>query len=91
MPLKHTNHPLHDKKVFFIGRFASCQRKEAVAKLEIAGGKYRDKLTPLVDIVVVGENPANTEGASIKEAQALQAAGKLSILRESEFLKLMLS
>ena len=85
-----TTHILYNKKVFFIGRFASCNRKDVVAKLEIAGGKCRDKLTPLVDIVVIGENPANNAIECVLErAKELQSSKNLEILSETEFLQLV--
>lgn len=85
-------HPLYKKKVLFIGRLASRSRKDAVAKLEIAGGVCRDKLTPLVDIVVLGEGAANTVGKepnALREARDLQKTTKLLIISESEFCEML--
>lgn len=86
-----TNHPLYKKKVFFIGRLASRPRKEVIAKLEMVGGVCREKLTPKVDIVVVGENPTNSPAKALAEAHTIQKDGrtKLQILTEAEFYTLL--
>lgn len=86
-------HPLYKKKVLFIGRLASRSRKDAVAKLEIAGGVCRDRLTSLVDIVVLGDGHVNTTGEepnTLREARDLQKTTKLRIITESEFCEMLL-
>jgi len=89
MQVTYKQHTLKNKKVFLAGRFAGCTRKAVIAKLEMAGALCRDKLTASTDIVVIGAGAANPSEAMLHEAQTLQNKGKLLIMQEEEFLRLI--
>ncbi len=83
--------PLDGQSVYFLGKLAASNRKEAAEIVRLAGGHVAKKLTPKVGILVVGEGEsARTDWNHWQEeldnlTRDAFEAGRLEIVPEAEF------
>lgn len=79
---------LKGKRVAFCGRLTTEKRTTVIAKLEIIGGIYSEKVNARTDIFVLplGFDESN-KPKHLLDAEEFQEKGKLKIIDEIEFLE----
>ncbi|MDR3198835.1 MAG: tetratricopeptide repeat protein [Planctomycetaceae bacterium] len=82
---------MNGKTIYFLGKLAASNRKEAAKTVQRLGGKVAQKLTPKVQIVVVGEGDILSQNWNLWNDQLDAAtqeafeAGSLEIVSETFF------
>jgi len=80
--------PLAGKKVLFTGALVTMERKEAQTLVEEAGGEAAEGVSRELDYLVVGDSGG--AGSKLDKAKKIIAdGGKMRILTEKEFLKMV--
>ena len=80
--------PLSGKSFLFTGTLASMQRKEAEDRVEASGGVMAQSVTKYLDYLVVGDEGG--AGSKLTKAEQLvKKGGKVKIISEKEFLKII--
>jgi len=81
---------LSGKRVAIIGRLSTCPRRQAIAKLELQGGLYQERVSSRTDYVVVPETSGGPDKTKqLLEAEQLQDRGCLRIISEGDFVRLL--
>jgi tetratricopeptide (TPR) repeat protein len=81
------------QKVFFLGKLAGVNRKEAAEIVRQAGGKVAQELTPDVDLLVIGDEDILKQDWNLwndqldAETRGAFEKGTLTILSETDFWK----
>ncbi|MDR2116561.1 MAG: tetratricopeptide repeat protein [Planctomycetaceae bacterium] len=82
---------MNGKTIYFLGKLAASNRKEAAEIVRQSGGKIAQKLTPKVQIVVVGEGDIPAQNWNLwndqldNVTQQAFEAGSLEIISETFF------
>lgn len=78
------------KRVAFCGRLENEKRKTVIARLELAGGRYAERLSTKTDILVLPQHYDTAQkNKLLQEAEALQEQGSLEIVWELDFLSML--
>lgn len=87
-PVKRMEGPLAGKSVLFTGALESMGRKQAQKLVEDAGGSTAQGVTKDLDYLVVGAGGG--AGSKLDKAKKLkEKGGKVEIISEKEFIKMM--
>lgn len=79
---------LKGKRVAFCGRLVTEKRTTAIAKLEMIGGIYAERVNARTDIFVLPQDfDVSNKPKHLLDAEGFQQKGKLKIIYESEFIE----
>lgn len=88
-PPSNTNHPFFQKNIVFTGNLQSMDRIEAYKKVKCVGGVIQERITLKTNFLIIGDYDHTTT----KELKAIEYNKRdgieISMLHESEFLKLL--